>query len=288
MDANNKTTQPAPDEIRKEVSARYASLATQKVSGCCSPQAAETTARAIGYGDSELSQVPKNANLGLGCGNPLAFAELRPGNVVVDLGSGGGFDAFLAAREVGKTGHVIGVDMTDHMVALAQRNAREGGFGNVEFRKGTIEALPIDDAAADMIISNCVINLSPEKPRVFREALRVLKPGGRLMVSDVVLTAPLPEALLSHLDLYAACVAGAALREDYLEAIREAGFTDIKVVDETNFGHLLASTSLDDPLVKSALEAVGNDPAELRRVADSVVSLKVSARKPEARACCGG
>jgi SAM-dependent methyltransferase len=131
-----------------------------------------------------------------------------------------------------------------------------------------------------MIISNCVINLSPEKPRVFREALRVLKPGGWLMVSDVVLTAPLPEALLSHLDLYAACVAGAALREDYLEAIREAGFTDIKVVDETNFGHLLASASIDDPMVKSALEAVGNDPVELRRIADSVVSLKVSARKP--------
>jgi len=283
MDANNKTN-PAPDEIRKEVSARYASLAIQKVSGCCSPEAAETTARAIGYGDQELSQVPENANLGLGCGNPLAFSELKPGDVVVDLGSGGGFDAFLAAREVGDTGRVIGVDMTDHMVALAQRNAREGGFGNVEFRKGTIEALPIDEGTADMIISNCVINLSPEKPKVFREAFRVLKPGGRLMVSDVVLTAPLPEALLSHLDLYAACVAGAALREDYLEAIREAGFADIKVVDETNFGHLLASTSLDDPLVKSALEAVGNDPAELRRIADSVVSLKVSARKPETRA----
>ncbi len=275
-----------PDEIRKEVSARYASLAMQKVSGCCSPEAAETTARAIGYGDSDLSAVPENANLGLGCGNPLAFAELQPGGVVVDLGSGGGFDAFLAAREVGDTGRVIGVDMTDHMITLAQRNAEQGGYKNCEFRKGTIEDLPIANDTADMIISNCVINLSPEKPRVFREALRVLKPGGRLMVSDVVLTAPLPEALLSHLDLYAACVSGAAQREDYLDAIRDAGFVDIKVVSEDNFGNLLASTSPEDPMVKSAMDALGNDPAALRRVADSVLSMKVSARKPEAKGCC--
>jgi len=276
----NRNANPDPDEIRQEVSARYASLAMQKVSGCCSTQAADTVARAIGYGDEDLTKVPENANLGLGCGNPLAFAELRPGQVVVDLGSGGGFDAFIAAREVGETGRVIGVDMTDHMIALARRNAEQGGFANCDFRKGTIEALPVEDGAADMIISNCVINLSPEKPRVFREAFRVLKSGGRLMVSDVVLTAPLPEALLSHLDLYAACVAGAALREDYLEAIREAGFVDIKIVDEQNFGHVLASTSLDDPMVKSAMDALGNDPIELRRVADSVLSLKVSARKP--------
>jgi ubiquinone/menaquinone biosynthesis C-methylase UbiE len=269
-----------PEAIRKHVSERYASLAMQKVSGCCSSQAAETVARAVGYGDAELSNAPADANLGLGCGNPLAFAALRPGDVVVDLGSGGGFDAFLAANEVGETGRVIGVDMTDHMLALARRNAEQNGYKNVEFRKGTIEALPVEDDTADMIISNCVINLSPEKPKVFAEAFRVLKPGGRLQVSDIVLLEPLPEAVRSNMGLYAACVAGAALREEYLDAIRAAGFADVKVVGEQSFAHMAGSLSTDDPVVKAAVDAVGGDPVKIQRMADSVRSLKVSAVKP--------
>jgi ubiquinone/menaquinone biosynthesis C-methylase UbiE len=269
-----------PEAIRKQVSERYASLAMQKVSGCCSSEAAETVARAVGYGDAELSNAPADANLGLGCGNPLAFAELRPGDVVVDLGSGGGFDAFLAANEVGETGRVIGVDMTDHMLALAQRNAEQNGYKNVEFRKGTIEALPVEDDTADMIISNCVINLSPEKPKVFAEAYRVLKPGGRLQVSDIVLLEPLPEAVRTNMGLYAACVAGAAMRDEYLDAIRAAGFADVKVVGEQSFAHMADSFSTEDPVVKAAVDAAGGDPAVIRRMADSVRSLKVSAVKP--------
>ncbi|OGP83368.1 MAG: arsenite S-adenosylmethyltransferase [Deltaproteobacteria bacterium RBG_13_65_10] len=277
-----------PEEIRKQVSERYGGIAMQKVSSCCSTEATQRTAKAIGYSDEDLSRVPENANLGLGCGNPLAFAALRPGDVVVDLGSGGGFDTFLAAREVGERGHVIGVDMTDHMIALARANAEKGGFKNVEFRKGTIEDLPVADATADMIISNCVINLSPEKPKVFAEAFRVLKPGGRLMVSDIVLTEPLPEALLSHMALYAACVAGAALREEYLEAIRAAGFERVEVIEETSFSKFAASMSENDPIVKQAMEALGDDPDRIRRLAASVRSLKVSARKAESRSCCAG
>jgi len=277
-----------PEEIRKQVSERYGGIAMQKVSSCCSTEATQRTAKAIGYSDEDLSRVPENANLGLGCGNPLAFAALRPGDVVVDLGSGGGFDTFLAAREVGERGRVIGVDMTDHMIALAQANAEKGGFKNVEFRKGTIEALPLDDASADRVISNCVINLSPEKPKVFREAYRVLKPGGRLMVSDIVLTEPLPEALVSRMELYAACVSGAALREDYLDAIRGAGFQDIQVIEETSFSAFAASMSPDDPIVKQVMEALGDDPDRIRRVAASVRSLKVSARKAEGGSCCAG
>jgi arsenite methyltransferase len=277
-----------PNEIRRQVSERYAGIAMKTVSGCCSAGASEITAKAIGYTDSDLAVVPENANLGLGCGNPLAFAALRPGDVVVDLGSGGGFDAFLAAREVGDGGRVIGVDMTDHMIALAQANAEKGGVKNVEFRKGTIESLPIADATADMIISNCVINLSPEKPRVFAEAFRVLKPGGRLMVSDIVLTEPLPEQLVSRMELYSACIAGAALREQYLGAIRSAGFTEVKVLEETSFDKFAPSMCGDDPIVKQAMEALGGDADRVRRVAATLRSLKVSAQKPKERpSCCG-
>jgi arsenite methyltransferase len=277
-----------PNEIRRQVSERYAGIAIKTVSGCCSRGASEITAKAIGYTDSDLAVVPENANLGLGCGNPLAFAALRPGDVVVDLGSGGGFDAFLAAREVGDGGRVIGVDMTDHMIALAQANAEKGGVKNVEFRKGTIESLPIADGTADMIISNCVINLSPEKPKVFTEAFRVLKPGGQLMVSDVVLTEPLPEALVSRMELYSACIAGAALREQYLEAIRSAGFAEVKVLEETSFGKFAPSMCGDDPIVKQAMEALGGDADRIRRVAATIRSLKVSAQKPKERpSCCG-
>lgn len=179
--------------------------------------------------------IPAEANLGLGCGNPTALAGLKPGETVLDLGSGAGIDCFLAARRVGPTGRVIGVDMTPEMIDRARANARRGGFSNVEFRLGEIENLPLADSSVDVIISNCVINLSTDKPRVFREAFRVLRPGGRLLVSDLVLTSPLPAAVSQSLDAYVACVAGALTREDYLSAITAAGFKNIEVVTEKNF-----------------------------------------------------
>lgn len=267
------------EEIRKEVASHYGAIAREKSEGCCAAKTPEMMARAAGYSDEDLAEAPEDANMGLGCGNPISYANLQEGEVVVDLGSGGGFDAFLAAREVGESGRIIGVDMTDDMIALARRNAEKGGYRNVEFRKGHIEALPLEDGSADVIISNCVINLSPEKPKVFAEALRVLKPGGRLLVSDIVLTEPLPEALVAHMGLYAACVSGASLREDYLEAIESAGFAEIKVLDEFGFGHLATSIQPDDPLLKDAIAALKGDTNLIRRVADSVRSLKVFARK---------
>lgn len=183
----------------------------------------------MGYSDDELTQVPEGANLGLGCGNPVAIASLKTGETVLDLGSGAGFDAFLAVKKVGETGKVIGVDMTDEMLRRARENAKKGGFDNVEFKKGDIENLPLEDEEVDVIISNCVINLAPDKQKVFRETYRVLKSGGRLMVSDVVLTKPLPDELKNDEELLSGCVAGAILKKDYLKLLKKAGFSDIKI-----------------------------------------------------------
>ena len=179
-----------------------------------------------GCGSSCCGSAPSAAegDLGLSCGDPVTFSCLKEGDIVLDLGSGAGKDVFLAARKVGSQGRVIGVDMTPEMLALARRNAAKLGLGNVEFRQGQIEALPLDDASVDLVISNCVINLSPDKPKVFREAFRVLKPGGRLVVSDIVLERPLPPELKADKDLYAACISGALLRGDYLKAVSSAGF----------------------------------------------------------------
>jgi ubiquinone/menaquinone biosynthesis C-methylase UbiE len=187
----------------------------------------------MGYSDDEMKQVPEGANLGLGCGNPVAIASLNPGEVVLDLGSGTGFDAFLAVRKVGKEGRVIGVDMTDEMLKKARENAKKGGFDNVEFRKGDIEDLPLAEEEVDVVISNCVINLAPDKEKVFRETYRVLKPGGRLMVSDVALTKPLPDEIKNDDELLSGCVAGAILKEDYLNLLKKAGFGKITVHKET-------------------------------------------------------
>jgi len=205
----------------------------RKQASCCDSKALRSCCSG-----GEAPKVPE-ADLGLSCGNPVAFSEIKPGDVVVDLGSGAGRDVFLAAEKVGPAGRAIGVDMTPEMLCLARENAdrfeMRTGLANVEFRQGLIENLPIDDASADLVISNCVINLSPDKARVFREIHRVLKPGGRMVVSDIVLNRPLPEAAKNNTDLYTACIAGALLREDYLKAIRDAGFTAVKVLKDVTY-----------------------------------------------------
>jgi SAM-dependent methyltransferase len=191
---------------------------------------------AIGYSAAELQSIPEEARMGLGCGNPTALASLKEGEIVLDLGAGGGIDCFLASVAVGETGQVIGVDMTPEMLHRARDIAKKGGYDNVEFRLGEIENLPVADNTVDAIISNCVINLSPDKVRVFKEAYRVLKPGGRLMVSDIVLTGELPENIKNSLAAYAGCVAGASLKEDYLATIANAGFEKVEVVSEQSSG----------------------------------------------------
>jgi len=233
--------------------------------------------RGVGYGEEELAAVPRGADLGLGCGNPVALASLAEGETVLDLGSGGGLDCFLAAERVGESGRVIGVDMTPEMLRLARRNAAEGGYRNVEFRLGEIENLPVRDGEADAVISNCVINLSPDKPRVFREAFRALKSGGRLLVSDLVLLRPLPERILRSAAAYAACVAGAALKDDYLQAIREAGFQQVEVLEETSFPLGLAEAG---PALKDLAESLNASPRELEVAAASLRSIRVRAVKP--------
>jgi arsenite methyltransferase len=210
-----------------------------EAASCCAPSTgglADAMSRVVGYSDGELGSIPEGANLGLGCGNPTALASLKEGETALDLGAGGGIDCFLASNAVGKTGHVIGVDMTAEMVSRARANAERGGYENVDFRLGEIENLPVADGTVDAIISNCVINLSPDKPRVFSEAFRTLKPGGRLMVSDIVLTGELPEEVRQSLAAYAGCVAGALPKEEYLVGLADAGFKDVEIVTETAIG----------------------------------------------------
>lgn len=221
-----------PDEIRSVVRKTYGAVATQQQGRCCGGTSCgptDTGSKQLGYSDAELASVPEGADLGLGCGNPQAIAALKPGERVLDLGSGAGFDAFLAANQVGPGDLVIGVDMTPEMVARARANAVKAGLTNVDFRLGTIEHLPVADATVDVILSNCVINLSPDKPAVFREAFRVLAPGGRLAISDVVATGDLPAALAADPDAYTGCIAGASRVADLERMIAEAGFTAVRV-----------------------------------------------------------
>ncbi len=228
----------APDEIRAQVRQRYGRIAldaTASDGSCCAPAERccggeiSIDATTLGYSGTDAAVVPEGANLGLGCGNPLAIASLLPGHSVLDLGSGAGFDCFLAACAVGETGRVIGVDMTHEMLAKARANAAKGGYRHVEFRLGEIEALPLADNSVDVVISNCVINLSPDKPRVFGETFRVLKPGGRIAVSDIVATAPLPEGVLADWGAYTGCMAGASLINDLEKMLRDTGFSDIRI-----------------------------------------------------------
>lgn len=266
------------EEVRQVVRERYGEIARHGTpvpgAGCCGPKPA-TIATRIGYQAADLQAVPEGANLGLGCGAPLAHAVLRPGETVLDLGSGAGFDAFLAAREVGPSGRVIGVDMTPDMLARARRNAETAGHGNVEFREGTIEALPVEDASIDVVISNCVINLVPDKAAVYREVARVLRPGGRMVISDIVLEAPLPEMVASSVAALTGCVAGASLRADYLQTVRAAGLQDVDVLEDRGFGEESLAMVPED--LRRQAEVAGID---LLGVARTVRSIKVRARKP--------
>ncbi len=270
-------------DVKKAVREGYAEIAKQGGSccgcgsSCCgSVSPAVQVSKQIGYSDEDLKAVPEGANLGLGCGNPVALASLKEGETVLDLGSGAGFDCFLAAQKVGKNGKVIGIDMTPEMIGRARENARKGGYTNVEFRLGEIENLPVSDSSIDIIISNCVINLSPEKNRVFTEAFRVLKPGGRIMVSDIVLLKPVPNAIMDSIEMYVSCIAGASLKTDYLQTIESAGFKDVKVIDETPFP---VEYMISDPTVQKIVKNLEISPETARDVTSSIVSLKVAAAK---------
>jgi SAM-dependent methyltransferase len=267
-----------PEEIHDIVRDRYGEIARAGTpvpeAGCCGPEAA-TIAKRVGYLAEEIAAVPEGANLGLGCGAPLVHAALQPGETVLDLGSGAGFDAFLAAREVGPTGRVIGVDMTPEMLDRARRNAEVAARHNVEFREGRIEALPVADASVDVVISNCVINLVPDKAAVFREVARVLRPGGRMVVSDVVLERPLPEAVAASAAALTGCVAGASLRDDYLETVARAGLERVEVVEDRGFGEEVLGMVPKD-MLRTAAEA----GIDVLAVARTVRSVKVRARKP--------
>ncbi|MFQ5812475.1 MAG: arsenite methyltransferase [Anaerolineae bacterium] len=235
------------EEIKEFVRDRYAGIASQG-SSCCPSCACPTDsfeqAKTMGYSGQELGSVPEAAVMGLGCGNPTALAELEEGDIVLDLGSGGGLDAFLAAQRVGESGHVIGVDMTEEMVERARRNASRYGYRNVEFKLGEIENLPLDDDSVDVIISNCVINLSPDKLATFKEAFRVLKAGGRILISDLVTEGELPENVRRSFEAWAECIAGALEKQEYVDTIRRAGFRDVSVVAQ----HSYAELGMDDRL----------------------------------------
>jgi SAM-dependent methyltransferase len=271
------------EEIKKIVRDGYAKAMTQNVP-CCSTSSccvgtgqAKNISKKVGYSDSEMNAVPEGTNLGFGCGNPVAIASLKKGDIVLDLGSGAGFDAFLASPRVGKTGCVIGVDMTPEMVQRARANAKKGNYTNVEFRLGEIEKLPVEDNSIDIIISNCVINLSPEKQKVFEEAFRVLKHGGRLMVSDLVLVKDLSDIIKESVEAYVGCLSGAIMKDEYLSFIKKAGFRDVKIVSQFNYPIEAMANDV-------TAQVVNNNPgikeSDLQGVEDSVASIKVYAVKP--------
>ncbi len=282
------------EEIRRQVRDGYGKIATSDGESCCGPTAccgtdqeadsASKLAAAVGYSEEELEGLPEGANMGLSCGNPVALASLRPGEVVVDLGSGGGFDIFIAGRRVGAAGRAIGIDMTAQMLSKARRNAaayrERTGLDNVEFRLGEIEHLPLADNSVDAIISNCVINLSPDKPQVWREIARVLKPGGRVAVSDLALIKPLPEAVTSMVEALVGCIAGAALVDETVGMAEAAGLVDIRTTEKSSY--IKAQTTWNDPLYKDIVAALPEGAC----LSDYVTSLEINAGKPAGGRCC--
>lgn len=279
--------------VRDIVRSGYAKIAEETSAGCCgpgvsccgsAPQDADKLARELGYTKEELQALPEGANMGLSCGNPAALAALKPGEVVLDLGSGGGFDIFIAGRKVGASGRAIGVDMTPEMLAKARKNIsfyrEQTKLDNAEFRLGEIEHLPVADNSVDAIISNCVINLSPDKAQVWREMARVLKPGGRVAVSDMALLKPLPAEVLKMVEALVGCVAGAALVSETERWAREAGLTDIVLKPKSEY--MEAMSTFEDPLYKEIVTVLSPGA----KLGDYIVSLEVQARKAGAN-CCG-
>jgi SAM-dependent methyltransferase len=274
--------QKEQDDVKSIVRKGYGQIAQQGSccgsSCCCGGASAESVAEAVGYGEEDLAGLPQGANMGLSCGNPTAHASIRPGEVVLDLGSGGGFDAFIAAPRVGPSGRVIGVDMTPEMLGKARQNAlafrKSTGLDNVEFRLGEIEHLPVADASVDLAISNCVINLSPDKPQVWREIARVLKPGGRVSVSDLALLRPLPEAIRASVEAMVGCIAGAVLVEETRRMIAAAGLEEVQCEEKP--GYIESMSEWADPLYREIAAKLppGAKPG------DYVTSLIVTARKP--------
>lgn len=264
-------------DIKKIVRDSYGKVAKQNSSCCggCGPT--PDISQKIGYSNEELTTVPQGANLGLGCGNPVAIASLKEGEMVLDLGSGAGFDCFLAANKVGKNGRVIGVDMTPEMIEKAKHNAQKGNYQNVEFRLGDIEHLPVDDNSIDIIISNCVINLSPDKKKVFSETFRVLKPGGRLMISDIVLLKKLPNSIRSSIEAYVGCIAGAVEKDDYLAFIKRAGFHNVKIIAQNT---IPIDSMINDPAVKTIMENLKIPQEQFQKLITSVASVRVFGIKP--------
>mgnify|MGYP001302152931 CR=1 FL=1 len=273
------------EAVKKVVRDGYSRIAKQE-SSCCGPASIcsgttglqKTVSKAIGYNDEELGAVPAGANLGLGCGNPVAFASLKEGETVLDLGSGAGFDCFLAADRVGSKGKVIGVDMTPEMIEKARENAAKGNYTNVEFRLGEIENLPVVDNSVDIVISNCVINLAPDKGKVFKEACRALTPGGRLMISDIVLLEELPDFIKNSVEAYIGCISGAIIRDEYIETVKGTGFEEVKIVDEAAFP---IESMANDPTAQAIIKDLRIPAEEVKKIGSSIVSIKVCGVKPE-------
>jgi arsenite methyltransferase len=269
------------ETVVEQVKNRYGRIAAGQISGCgcgCGsgvPDAEDFLAGEIGYSGAELEALPEGANLGLGCGAPVAALAPRPGETVLDLGSGAGIDVFLAARAVGPTGRAIGVDMTPEMLDRARAAAARNGYANVEFRSGRLEALPVDDASVDAVTSNCVINLVPDKALVFREIARVLKPGGRMVVSDILLDRPLPEALAADLLAWVGCVAGAELRADYFGKLAAAGLGGVEILRDVDYADSLAKAAPGE--AEELLGRVGLTPDD---IAGSVRSVTYRAFRP--------
>lgn len=274
------------EKIRRTIREKYAKAAKEEKFSCCSTaspllrrgskSASQEISRQLGYSQEEISSVPEGSNLGLGCGNPIALANLKNGDTVLDLGCGAGFDCFLAANRVGGKGKVIGVDMTPEMIEKARKNAAKGKYHNVEFRLGEIENLPVADGTVNVVISNCVINLSPDKKRVFEEVFRVLKHGGKMIVSDIILLEKLPRDIMDSVQAYTGCIAGAETKDKYLNLVENVGFQKIRSVEEKHFptGNLAS-----DPIVRDIMNALEVSADRASSILSCLASLKISARK---------